>query len=64
LVVANNNLRILRIQLVNAIGRIVYSANLTTGSVNIPMKQLPGGTYYLRVTDTKKNEMIVRNIVK
>ena len=64
LFISNSNLRALKLQLVNAMGRVIFSAGVTASSSSIPMNQLPAGNYYLMVTDTSKNETIVRNIVK
>ncbi len=64
LFVTNSGLRMLKVQLVNAMGRSVYWARVTTASTRISLKQLTGGSYYFIITDIRKNETIVKKIVK
>ena len=64
LYIKNNGSRKLDMQLVDALGKVVYRANITTATATIEMAGQPSGVYRLLVTDTNKQQTISINVIK
>ena len=64
LTIKNPGNKKLKMQLVDGLGRVVYTVDLNFSSGSINIKHLPAGVYQLLITDVNKKQIVSKSILK